>query len=55
MIVIFAASTLVFVICLVTGLDAVTVTPTAVTDELLSIPSTFVCPDVPKRGLKVTS
>ena len=51
----FAASTSVFVICLVTGAEAVTVTPTAVTEELLSIPSTFVCPDVPKRGLKDTS
>ena len=52
---IFAASTFEFVICLVTGLEAVTTTPTAVTEELLSIPSTFVCPEVPKRGLKVTS
>jgi hypothetical protein len=40
--VIFAASTLEFVICLVTGDDAVTSTPTAVTEELLSIPSIFV-------------
>ena len=54
-IVTFIASTFEFVICLVTGVDWVTVTPTAVTEELLSIPSTFVWPDVPKRGLNVTS
>ena len=48
-IVIFAASTFEFVICLVTGEDWVTVTPTAVIEELLSIPSTFVWPDVPNE------
>ena len=54
-IVTLTASTLEFVICLVTGEDWVTVTPTAVIEELLSIPSTFVWSDVPKRGLNVTS
>ena len=49
------ASTFEFVICLVTGEDWVTVTPTAVVDALLSIPSTFVCPDVPNLGLNLTS
>ena len=49
------ASTFEFVICLVTGVDWVTTTPTAVIEELLSMPSTFVWPDVPKRGLNVTS
>ena len=54
-IVTFIASTFGFVICLVTGEDWVTVTPTAVIEELLSMPSTFVWPDVPNLGLNVTS
>ena len=49
------ASTFDFVICLVTGEDWVTVTPTAVIEELLSIPSTFVWSEVPNLGLNVTS
>ena len=51
----FTASTFEFVICLVTGVEAVTVTPTPVTEELLSIPETFVWFAVPKRGVKPTS
>jgi hypothetical protein len=47
-------STFVFVICLVTGDDAVTVTPTGVIEEELSIPSIFVWSPVPNRGVKVT-
>ena len=54
-IVTFTASTFEFVICLVTGEDCVTVIPTAVTEELLSIPETFVCPDVPNLGSNPTS
>ena len=47
-------STFVFVICLVTGAEVVTVTPTGVIEEELSIPSTFVWFAVPKRGVKPT-
>ena len=38
----FMRSTLVFVICRVTGLSAVTVTPTGIVDWLLSMPVIFV-------------
>ena len=38
-----------------TGESAVTVTPTGVIEEELSIPSIFVWFAVPKRGVKVTS
>ena len=51
----FTASTFVLDICLVTGVDCVTLTPTDVTEELLSIPSTFVWFAVPNLGLNVTS
>ena len=51
----FIRSTEVFVICLVTGLAAVTVTPTAIVDWLLSIPAIFVWSAVPNLELKVTS
>ena len=46
-------STFVFVICLVTGLSAVTVTPTGIVDWLLSIPGIFVWLLVPKRELNI--
>ena len=48
-------STFVFVICLVTGLAAVTVTLTGVVDWLLSIPAIFVWSAVPNLELNVTS
>ena len=54
-IVTFTASTFEFVICLVTGVEAVTVTPTAVTEELLSTPGIFVWLAVPNLGVKLTS
>ena len=50
----FTASTFVFVICLVTGAEVVTVTPTGIVDWLLSIPGIFVWLPVPKRELNVT-
>ena len=54
MIVTFIASTLVFVICLVTAEEDDTVTPTAVVDSLLTIPGIDVWFAVPNLGVKPT-
>ena len=53
-IVTLAASTFVLVICLVTGEEFVTVTPTLEVVWLLSIPDIWLWFDVPKRGVNST-